>query len=172
MYKKQLQGHLHEALKALEKGPLGADKLTNKAVSVQQVLKRIFPTNNNHQRWHALVQLFPAELMSYGNKIAILERDGNGGNDGNDDDEETQKETVTLTHAEASTMLRLSYSVTYSNIQGKTIRDKHMILLDTHHKHHFTTRHLIVGVSRATHGSYVHVPTPVEEDDFMRSLSR
>ena len=48
-------------------------------------------------------------------------------------------------------------------MQGKTCRDKHILLLDTSHKH-LDMRKLIVGMSRATHGKYVHVATPFDEE--------
>ena len=47
-------------------------------------------------------------------------------------------------------------------MQGKTYRDTHIVLLDTLHKH-FDMRKLIVGMSRATHGKYVHVATGLDE---------
>ena len=162
MYREQIQEHLTEALVALERGPVSADKLPNKAQNIQRHLKRIFPTNNNYQRWRALVQLFPDKLMTFGNKIALK----------CEDEEEEASETVTLTHAEASSMLRMTFALCYSNIQGRTFRDKHITLLDTHHRAHFTTRHLIVGVSRATHGYYVHIPTAKEESKFMQQISK
>ena len=59
--------------------------------------------------------------------------------------------------------LRLTYALTYASIQGRTIRNKNICLLDTHHRRFFTTRHLIVGTSRATHGRYVHIPTETQE---------
>ena len=48
----------------------------------------------------------------------------------------------------------------------KTCRDKHILLLDTNHRH-FDMRKLIVGMSRATHGQYVHVATPADEQQLL-----
>ena len=103
--------------------------------------------------------------MTFGNKISLK-----------DDDEEVSvtedsPETVELSHDEASMFLRLTYALTYASIQGRTIRNKHICLLDVHHKRYFTTRHLIVGVSRATHGQYVHVPTQQQEETILRKAS-
>ena len=42
------------------------------------------------------------------------------------------------------------------------MREKHICLMDTGNQH-FTTRHLIVALSRATHGKYVHVPSGLQE---------
>ena len=44
--------------------------------------------------------------------------------------------------------------------------------MDTDHPKYFTTRHLIVGVSRATHGQYVHVPTRSQETNLMKTALR
>ena len=53
----------------------------------------------------------------------------------------------------------------YYTIQGRTVRDKHIVLMDTGHRH-FSRRALIVGMSRATHGQYVHIATAKEEEIF------
>ena len=68
--------------------------------------------------------------------------------------------------------LRLTYALTYASIQGRTIRNKHICLLDASHPKFFTTRHLIVGVSRATHSHYVHAPTSKDEKAIMRNANR
>ena len=57
---------------------------------------------------------------------------------------------------EACTQLRLCHAMCYYTCQGRTIRDRHIVLLDARHKH-FSVRALIVGLSRATHGKYLHV---------------
>ena len=44
----------------------------------------------------------------------------------------------------------------YYTCQGRTVRDRHLVLLDTTHTH-FSARALIVGLSRATHGRWLHV---------------
>ena len=53
-------------------------------------------------------------------------------------------------------LLRLTHAMCYYTIQGRTIRNKHIQLIDTEHPN-FSRRSLIVGLSRATHGEYVHV---------------
>ena len=52
--------------------------------------------------------------------------------------------------------LRLCHAMCYYTCQGRTVRDRHIVLLDTRHKH-FSVRAIIVGLSRATHGKYLHV---------------
>ena len=59
--------------------------------------------------------------------------------------------------------MRLTYALCYASIQGRTLKDKHFLLLDMMHRKYFTMRHLIVGLSRATHRKYVHLPTLSEE---------
>ena len=59
------------------------------------------------------------------------------------------------------------HALCYGSIQGCTMADKCILLLDTQ-KAHFTLCHLIVGVSRATHQDKVHVATAEYERDLMR----
>ena len=54
------------------------------------------------------------------------------------------------------TQLRMAHAMCYYTSQGRTIRDRHIVLLDTTHQL-FSVRALIVALSRATHGSYLHV---------------
>ena len=58
--------------------------------------------------------------------------------------------------------MRLQHALVYANIQGRTLREKHIALMDTANAN-FTVRHLIVALSRATHGKYVHVPDGRQE---------
>ena len=97
--------------------------------------------------------------MAYGNKIGLKDAA---------EEVEDSPDTVTLSHEDASMYLRLTYALTYASIQGRTIRNKNICLMDTTHRKFFTTRHLIVGVSRATHGRFVHVPTEKQEHLILR----
>ena len=65
-------------------------------------------------------------------------------------------ETTRVPLDEACTQLRLCHAMCYYTRQGPRVRDRHIVLLDTRHKH-FSVRALIVGLSRATHGSYLHM---------------
>ena len=76
---------------------------------------------------------------------------------------DTQNEVV-LNHGDASRYLRLRYAVCYFTIQGRTLRDQHILLLDKASRH-FTVRHLIVGLSRVTAGRFAHIPTRKQEAD-------
>ena len=69
-------------------------------------------------------------------------------------------------------MLRMTYAFCYYSVQGATLRDRHVALFDTYHaKGYFKVRHLIVGLSRATHGKYVHVVSAQQEGYLMRQVS-
>jgi hypothetical protein len=73
---------------------------------------------------------------------------------------------IELSHDEASCSLRLSHALCYASVQGLTIRNKHILLLDMEHPH-FSVRSLIVGLSRATAGSQVHAAKRDQEDRLM-----
>ena len=86
-----------------------------------------------------------------------------------DDDEEDEEDPsrddstpVKIASEDVPLLLRLTHAVCYFTVQGRTIEDKHILLLDTSHRH-FSKRSLIVGASRATHHKYVHVATEEQE---------
>ena len=60
---------------------------------------------------------------------------------------------VSLT--EASECLRLCYAAVYYNCQGRTLKEQHVMLLDTE-RPHFSMQHLYVGASRVPHSKYLH----------------
>jgi hypothetical protein len=76
---------------------------------------------------------------------------------------------LTLTHSEASHNLRLTEALTYPSVQGRTLRDKHILLMDANERSHFSSRHLVVGLSRATHGKYVHVAQERQSRVFVKT---
>ena len=92
------------------------------------------------------------------------------GDDFHEDDEKPSVHDVTLPLVDAPAVLRLTHAMCYFTMQGRTLRDRHILLLDTGH-FHFSRRALIVGMSRATHGSYVHVATP-EYEEFVTGRRR
>ena len=65
-------------------------------------------------------------------------------------------EKASVPWAEVCAQLRMAHAMCYYTCQGRTVRDRHIVLLDTTHQH-FSVRALIVGLSRATHGSWLHV---------------
>ena len=89
-----------------------------------------------------------------GNKLQVYDEDS-------DEEQKSSqgKEVLRLTHAEVAQTMRLTYALCYASIQGRTIRNKHILLMDTMHRKFFTMRHLIVGISSVAHGQYVHLPT-------------
>ena len=81
------------------------------------------------------------------------------------DDECAKPSDITLLLDDVPTLMRLTHAICYYTVQGRTLRD-HTLLLDTSHNN-FSRRALIVGLSRADHGKFVHVATDEEEAQFM-----
>jgi hypothetical protein len=71
---------------------------------------------------------------------------------------EAQEGPIELSHRDASVSLRLSHCLCYASVQGFTLRDTSVLMLDTRHQH-FTMRSLIVGASRVTAARNLHVAT-------------
>ena len=67
-----------------------------------------------------------------------------------------EEELIELPLREASDNLRLCYAAVYQSCQGRTLRNQHVMLMDTQHIH-FSLRHLYVGASRVTSGEYLHI---------------
>ena len=91
---------------------------------------------------------------------------------GEDDDDDVANvpETVNMPLTDVPRVLRLTHAMCYFTVQGRTLRDKHLLLLDTTHSH-FSRRALVVGMSRATHGSCVHVASN-EYEEFITGRRR
>ena len=105
--------------------------------------------------------LFPRSFAVSGNTVSVpndAEEDGN-----NTVDMNKIPKRVVLTREDFARKCRMADARCYYTVQGKTCRDKHILLLGTSHKH-FVMRERIVGMSRATHGTYVHVATPFDEE--------
>ena len=105
--------------------------------------------------------LFPESFAVSGNTVSVpdVAEDGNGGTI----DMNKIPRRVVLSREEFARKCRMAYARCYYTVQGKTCHDTHILLLDTSHKH-FDMRKLIVGMSRATHGKYVHVATTFDEE--------
>jgi hypothetical protein len=73
-----------------------------------------------------------------------------------DPEELADDEKAEVALEDACSMLRLSHASCYYTVQGRTVKDRHIVLLDTSHPY-FTVRSLIVGLSRGTHGCYLHI---------------
>ena len=67
-----------------------------------------------------------------------------------------EDEKASVPWDEVCAQLRLCHALCYYTCQGRTVRDRHILLLDTTHTH-LSVRALIVGLSRATHGRWLHV---------------
>ena len=123
-------------------------------------LKTHIAMGNETLRWAAFAHIFPKTFAMDGDKLRLRQ-----GNKDTDEEESIQTE-VTLTHKHASTMLRMTHAFCYYSVQGATLRGRHVALFDTNRKY-FNLRHLIVGMSRATHGQYVHILSEMQEEMLM-----
>ena len=158
----------------VENGPRSFRQLDAAAVrGLTAALRRRLPTANVGERWRAFARLFPQDFRVQGQTLALREEEEQQ-EEADDDDEgaaaaaaavavEDAPVTLKLSHAEASKNLRLTFALCYATVQGRTLRDKHIVLLDTRHRF-FTMRHLIVGLSRATAGRFVHVQSKRYQD--------
>ena len=63
---------------------------------------------------------------------------------------------ITIPKLDVPKLLRLTHAMCYYTIQGRALKNKRVLLLDTEFKY-FTSRALIVGLSRVTHGAHVSV---------------
>ena len=71
--------------------------------------------------------------------------------------------TYRLSHKRASEILRLQHALVYASIQGRTIKDKNISLMDMVENPNFTMRDLITAMSRPTEGKYLHLMTDKEQ---------
>ena len=118
------------------------------------------------RRWQQFFYLFDDTFELMGN-VATLAKDNapwaEGPKNAKDGEEPRPLDVakaaqkLTLTHSETSYDLRLTEALTYPSVQGRTLRDKHVLLMDANERSNFSSRHLVVGLSRATHGNYVHI---------------
>jgi hypothetical protein len=79
------------------------------------------------------------------------------------------EDRITLTHDEAWRDLRLRYAMCYATIQGRTIRNEHLVLLGGGNRH-FSARTLIVGLSRVGDGAMAHLATAEQESELRCAL--
>ena len=65
-------------------------------------------------------------------------------------------ERVTIPIEDVCSQLRPTHAMCYYTMQGRTVKARHIVLLDTQSQY-FSVRALIVGLSRTTHGSFLHI---------------
>ena len=131
-----------------------------------QTLHERFPKMSATQRWQQSFCLFDDTFELICNVVTLAKDSApwpSGPKDAEDSEEPRPLDVakaaqkLTLTHSETSHVLRLTEALTYPSVQGRTLRDKHILLMGANERSHFSSRHLVVGLSRATHGKYVHV---------------
>ena len=69
---------------------------------------------------------------------------------------------IALTHQQCIQDLRLACARTYAGVQGLTLRDQRLLLLETQ-RPHMDWRKLYVACSQVTAGELLHIPTPEQE---------
>ena len=161
--KEALRPYLAEVQRLLRNGRAWVPHALSREASreLQDILKNRIG-RSELVRWTCFARLFPEVLVLEGDKIRLRTEEDE------EDEEEAIQDVVTLTHAEASDVLRMTYAFAYYSVQGATLRDRHVALFDTRHRRsYFTLRHLIVGMSRATHGKFVHVLSAEQEELLM-----
>ena len=83
------------------------------------------------------------------------------------DSEEEEEEILSFSLEETATLMRPTHCLVYYTAQGRTLRDKNVLLLDVSARY-FTLRHFIVGVSRATSGDRLSIASVQQQDELMR----
>ena len=103
-----------------------------------------------------LARLFPEKLCLIGGKLALKEWANDDTDAEEDEAEEALDAMIELTYQQTAQWLRLPYAATYYTVQGRTLKGRHIVLEDTNNVH-FTMRNLIVGMSRGTDETLVHI---------------
>ena len=75
-----------------------------------------------------------------------------------------------LTHARCAELLRPQHALVYASIQGRTMRDKHITLMDLSHEH-MSMRDLITAMSRPTRGEFLHFMSDDEQTKILKDCS-
>ena len=147
----------------LATGPKTVEELIRARIKgIGPALTACFSRDKPGVRWLSFALLFPKTFTVSGNVVSLV-----GDSDDHDQDPDAPDlnkipRRLVLSHSDFACRLRLPYARCYYTVQGKTYRNTHIVLLDTSHKR-FDMRKLIVGMSRATHGKYVHVATGLDE---------
>ena len=158
----KLQPFVQAVADVLQTGPKTVEELIQARIKgIAKELTACFSRDKPWLRWLNFVLLFPQTFEVSGNVVSLV------GEEGEEDDIEAIDlnkipKRIVLSHSDFVCKLRMPYARCYYTVQGKTYRDTHVVLLDTSHKH-FDMRKLIVGMSRATHGQFVHVATGIDE---------
>ena len=74
-----------------------------------------------------------------------------------------------LSYKQVMEMLRLQHALVHASTQGRTMRNEHIGILDCFTPN-FTMRNMIVAMSRATHGEFVHVFSSEQQKDLIKRL--
>ena len=89
------------------------------------------------------------------------------GEDAVTDADEEGRQNFTFSLEDVASLMRPTDCLVYYTAQGRTLRDKNVLLLDVNARY-FTLRHFIVGVSRATAGARLSIASVQQQDELMR----
>ena len=126
---------------------------------LKSLLKTHMGSVNQASRWKSFAFNFRNKFEICGDTLCAFDTD----EELSEDDEAFIPERLQLSHEETCASLRPTFAMCYYSAQGTTIRDKNVLLFDTEGHPHFTMRHLNVGLSRATHPRYVHMPDKCQQ---------
>ena len=154
----------------LFQGPKSLSQLSHARIEglVPELHER-FPRMSATQRWQQFFRLFDDTFELIGNVATLVEDNAEEPCAPSAQDVAKAAQKLTLTHSEASQNLRLTEALTYPSVQGRTLRDKHSLLMDANERSHFSSRHLVVGLSRATHGNYAHIAQERQSRAFVKT---
>ena len=154
---KALERFVPDVVNLLQRGPKTPHSLEqrNTNLDLKVALKQHIWGVSISDRWYAFAHIFNTTFELYGNCLRLREQ--------GDDAEDEKPNVVKLNYKDTCASVRLTYGLCYYSAQGTTIRDKHVVLFDCFNQY-FTLRNLNVGMSRVTHGSYIHVLTKKQQD--------
>ena len=101
------------------------------------------------------------------------DHDSDADDEFSDDDEDTEDPreypgVVVLSHEDASKYLRLQHALTYASVQGRTMRDKKVVMLDMAR---LNMRHLMVASSRVTAGKFLRCASPAAQNRLLEAIA-
>ena len=121
------------------------------------------------RRWQQFFRLFDDTFELIGNVVTLAKDNAPTEDEPRPLDVAKAAQKLTLTHSETSHDLRLTEALAYPSVQGRTLRGRHILHMDANERSHFSSRHLVVGLGRATRGTYVHVAQERQSRVFVKT---
>ena len=136
---------------------------------VVNVTERFVEVEMNREFWKPVSK----KLQCQGQAPADEDHDSDADDEFSDDEEDGEDPreypgVVVLGHEDASKYLRLRHALTYASVQGLTMRDKKVVMLDMAR---LTMRHLMVASSRVTAGRFLRCASPAAQNRLLEALA-